>query len=57
MAELRKPKIPKTAEDKDQSERFIDTAQRLGADETGKEFERAFTKAVPSRRRVFEKKD
>ena len=32
---------------KDQSQRFKDTAKRLGADESGETFERAFKKLVP----------
>jgi hypothetical protein len=30
--------------DKEQSERFIETARKLGVDESGKEFEEAFKK-------------
>lgn len=37
------------SKDKDQSARFIEAAKAAGADETGKEFERAFKKVVPSR--------
>jgi hypothetical protein len=32
---------------KEQSERFIDTARRIGVDESGERFERAFGKIVP----------
>ncbi len=44
----RKPKKvrPKT-KDKAQAERFIETARKLGADESGKSFEKAFRKIVP----------
>lgn len=49
MAGTRKPKVPKTADDKEQSERFIETARKYETDETGKEFERAFKKAVPTK--------
>ena len=48
----RKPTIPKTADDKEQSERFIETAREYGADETRKEFERAFKKAVPRKKKT-----
>jgi hypothetical protein len=37
-----KPKLT----DKEQSERFKETARNLGADESGKEFEQAFSKIV-----------
>lgn len=36
--------------DKEQSERFKETAREIGADESGKEFERAFKKLVPIRK-------
>ncbi len=49
MTAKRGPKVPKTADDKEQSERFIETARKYGTDETGKELERVFTKAVPLR--------
>ena len=39
-------RTPKTI-DKRQSERFVETARKLGADESGKSFERAFEKLVP----------
>jgi hypothetical protein len=35
---------------KEQFERFVETARALDVDETGKEFERAFKKAVPPKR-------
>jgi hypothetical protein len=37
-----KPKLT----DKDQSERFIETARKLGVDETGKDFEKTFSMIV-----------
>jgi len=40
-----KPK-PKLS-DKQQSERFKETARKLGVDESGKEFDRIFQKIVP----------
>jgi hypothetical protein len=39
-----KPKPKMT--DKEQSERFKETARELGVDESGKEFERAFSKVT-----------
>lgn len=44
-----KPAIPK--EQKEQSERFIETARELGVDESGKKFERAFNKVLRTRAR------
>ena len=41
-----KPKLT----DKEQSERFIEDARALGADETGAAFEKTFKKIVPKRR-------
>ena len=46
----RKPKVPPNADDKEQSERFIDTAREHGTDESGEEFERAFKKVVPPKK-------
>ena len=46
----RKAKVPKKADDKEQSERFIEIAREYGTDETGKEFERAFKKVVPQKK-------
>ena len=46
-----KPKVPKDADDKEQSERFIETARKHGADKDHKEFERLFKAAVPARGR------
>ena len=42
-----KPKLT----DKRQSERFKEAARKLEADETGKSFERAFSKIVPATKR------
>ncbi len=50
MAKAEKPK-PKKKPDKDQVERFKETARRLGVDETGLSFEQAFSKVVPERRK------
>jgi hypothetical protein len=52
MATTRKPKVPKTADDKEQSERFIETARKYGADETGKELEQVFKAVVPPKRKA-----
>ena len=35
---------------KEQFKRFVETAREHGVDESGKEFERAFKKAVPPKR-------
>lgn len=44
-----KPPKPKPEKDeRPQAERFIETARQLGADETGKAFEKAFGKIVPA---------
>lgn len=51
----RKPK-PKLT-DKEQSERFIETARRLEVDETGADFERAIDKIIPSKRKSSERDD
>jgi hypothetical protein len=40
---------PKTA-DKRQYERFVETARKLGVDESPENFERAFEKIVPPKR-------
>ena len=46
-----KPKVPDKADDKDQSERFIETAREVEADVTGATFEKVFkTVARPSKR-------
>jgi hypothetical protein len=42
----KKQKRP-TKTDKQQSERFIETARKLGADETGRTFDKAFERVVP----------
>ncbi len=42
--------VPHSADDPEQSERFIETAREHGTDETGKAFERLFKKAVPSKK-------
>ncbi len=48
MAEApKKPVKPKI--DKDQAERFKETARLLGADETGEAFENAFRRIVPQK--------
>jgi hypothetical protein len=40
-----KPKLT----DKEQSERFIETARALGVDESGKEFNKTFNKIISSK--------
>jgi hypothetical protein len=42
-----KPKLT----DKEQSERFKETARELGVDESGKQFERAVSKIIPTAKR------
>lgn len=42
-------KKPSAENEKPQSERFIETARALGADETGKAFDAAFASIVPPR--------
>jgi hypothetical protein len=44
------PRIPETADDPEQSRRFIETAKKLGADKSDKEFKRLFKKVVPPKR-------
>ena len=46
MEKAEKPK-PKKKPDKEQIERFKDTARKLDVDETGQNFEDAFSKIVP----------
>lgn len=46
MAAKRKPKAKPKLEDKEQSRRFIETARKLEADESGKSFERVFDKVT-----------
>jgi hypothetical protein len=41
------PKAKHTITEEERSRRFIEKARELGTDETGKEFERLFKKAVP----------
>ena len=58
MAKAAKPKVkarpkPKFT-DKAQSERFIETARKLGVEETGEAFEDAFRKIVPPKTRASE---
>jgi hypothetical protein len=45
-----KPKRPSKLSDKAQSERFIEAARKLGIEETGETFDRAFKKVVPPKR-------
>jgi hypothetical protein len=49
MASKPKARGPKSKE-KEQSERFIETARELGVDETGKEFERALGSVLKKRK-------
>jgi hypothetical protein len=44
------PKIPETADDPEQSRRFIETAKKLGADKSDKKFKKLFKKVVPPKR-------
>lgn len=44
-----KPKPPPKADDKEQSERFIETAREIEADESGDEFERALDLLLPTK--------
>ena len=46
-----KPKPKPKLTDKKQSERFIETARELEADESGESFERAFEKIAPPKTR------
>lgn len=43
-----KPHVPDKADDKEQSERFIDAAKRVGATHEEADFERAFKGVVRS---------
>lgn len=43
-----KPKVPDNADDKDQSERFIETARKHESDESRDALDRAF-KRIPSK--------
>jgi hypothetical protein len=47
----KRPK-PRKKPDKEQAERFKETARALGADETGEAFERAFTGIVPPKHKT-----
>jgi hypothetical protein len=51
MAQAKKPKAaPRpTPDDKEQFERFVETARKLGAEEVGPAFDEAFRKIVPPR--------
>jgi hypothetical protein len=46
----RPAKAKKTAKEKPQRERFIEAARSIGVDESGKEFETALKRIVPSKR-------
>lgn len=46
---MTRTKAPKIADDKEQSERFIETARKHETDESGKAFEGLFKKAVPAK--------
>jgi hypothetical protein len=50
-----KPKPKAKLSKKAQHDRFKEVAREHGADETGAEFERAFAKVVPPKRRVHAK--
>jgi hypothetical protein len=47
-----KPKAKSKLTDKEQSERFKQTARELGVDESGADFERAVDKIIPSKRKL-----
>jgi hypothetical protein len=49
--EPKKKKAKPKLTDKEQSERFIETARKLGADETGKKFDETFRKIVSNKGR------
>jgi hypothetical protein len=49
-ARTKSPKARGTDKDKEQSERFKQTARELEADESGKAFDRAIAKVMPQRR-------
>ena len=49
--ETARPRKRKKDAEREQSERFKETARKLGADETGAEFERAFGLIVPPKPR------
>lgn len=51
-AKKRAAKAPLPAKkEKSQRERFLEAARAAGVDETGKEFDRALTQIMPSKRR------
>jgi hypothetical protein len=47
--EAKKKKAKPKLSDKEQSERFKQTARELGVDETGQEFELALEKIIPAK--------
>jgi len=51
MSKKPTPRVPDKADDKEQSKRFIETAQERETDETGKELERAF-KAITKKKKT-----
>lgn len=53
----RKPKAVRPEAEKTQAERFIETARRIGVDETGEAFERAVDTIIKSRRRAASEKE
>lgn len=48
LAKGKKPKAAPKLSDKEQSERFKQTARKLGVDESGEPFERALKKIIKS---------
>jgi hypothetical protein len=50
MKTKRKPRVPKSADDKEQSKAFIDTARKLETDESGETLEKVFRKIVPPKK-------
>ena len=48
--ERRKPRVPESANDKRQSERFIEAARDHETDETGTILERVFKKLAPRKK-------
>jgi hypothetical protein len=53
----RKPKPTKKMTQAEQSERFKETARKLGVDESGKAFAKALDRIVPSRRHISHRHD
>lgn len=45
-----KRKAPSSQKSQSQKQRFIETAKKLGVDESGKSFEKAFAKIVPPKK-------